>query len=98
DLVRLMARVDALTAFLTSDDGANLLVAYKRAANILRIEEKKDGRTYSGDVSGDELGAPEAGFLLTALGGVGASASEALLSEDFTAAMAALAKLRAPVD
>src|SRR5262249_37556053 len=42
DLVRLIARVEALAAFLNSDDGANLLVAYRRAANIVRIEEKKD--------------------------------------------------------
>lgn len=43
DLVRLVARVEALTALVGSDDGANLLAAYRRAANILRIEEKKDG-------------------------------------------------------
>ena len=46
DLVRLMARVRALGDFLAGDDGANLLIAYRRAANILRIEEKKDGREY----------------------------------------------------
>src|SRR5262245_148463 len=48
DLVRLMARVEALAAFLATDDGANLLVAYRRAANILRIEEKKDNTSYAG--------------------------------------------------
>src|SRR5690606_31036409 len=47
DLNRLMARVDALSDFLASDDGANLLIAYRRAANILRIEEKKDGISYN---------------------------------------------------
>ena len=46
DLLRVLARVDALGAFLGSDDGANLLIAYKRAANILKIEEKKDGQSY----------------------------------------------------
>ena len=49
DLVRLLARVDALTSFLDSEDSANLLTAYRRAANILRIEEKKDGRCYEGE-------------------------------------------------
>src|SRR5208283_4964297 len=43
DITRLLARSDAVAAFLRSDDGANLLVAYRRAANILRIEERKDG-------------------------------------------------------
>ncbi len=47
DLVRLLARVDALKQFLDSEDGANLLVAYRRASNIVRIEEKKDGKTYN---------------------------------------------------
>ena len=46
DLVRLVARVEALQAFLKTDDGANLLAGYKRAANILKVEEKKDGKTY----------------------------------------------------
>ena len=47
DLVRLVARVEALQAFLKTDDGANLLAGYKRAANILKAEEKKDGKTLS---------------------------------------------------
>ena len=46
DLVRLVRRVEALQAFLKTDDGANLLVGYRRAANILKIEEKKDKREY----------------------------------------------------
>ena len=46
-----MARVDALENFLDTEDGANLLIAYRRAANILRIEEKKDGTRYVGEVS-----------------------------------------------
>jgi len=67
DLVRLIARVDALTAFLATDDGANLLVAYRRAANIVRLEEKKDGVKYGGDVTAAELGAPEGDALLASL-------------------------------
>ena len=46
DLVRLLARVDALRSFLGTEDGANLLIAYRRAANIVAIEERRDGRTY----------------------------------------------------
>ena len=52
DLVRLLARVEAVGGFLRSDDGANMLVAYRRAANILRIEEKKDARAYDGEQIG----------------------------------------------
>ena len=55
DLVRLLARVDALKAFLDTDDGANLLVAYRRASNIVKIEEKKDKKTYDGAVNPQEL-------------------------------------------
>ncbi|MBF0251272.1 MAG: glycine--tRNA ligase subunit beta [Alphaproteobacteria bacterium] len=98
DLVRLLARVDALGAFLKSDDGANLLAAHKRAANILRIEEKKDGVTYDG--------APDAALfvedaergLFAALQGVGADGAALAGAEKFEDAMAALAKLRGPLD
>ena len=51
--MRLLARADALERFLKTDDGANLLTAYRRAANILRIEEKKDGERYAGDPDPD---------------------------------------------
>ncbi|MCC6912189.1 MAG: glycine--tRNA ligase subunit beta [Rhodospirillaceae bacterium] len=96
DLVRLIARVDALAAFLTSDDGANLLVAYKRAANILRIEEKKDSKTYAGDVAAESLGAAEGEQLLNTLNGT--AVIRIVREDDFATAMAELAKLRAPVD
>ncbi|MDX2222107.1 MAG: glycine--tRNA ligase subunit beta, partial [Rhodospirillaceae bacterium] len=98
DLVRLIARVEALAAFLGSDDGANLLVAYRRAANILRIEEKKDKASYAGAVSAADLGAPEAVALLSAIERCETHAQAALVREDFAAAMSALAGLRAPVD
>ena len=52
DLVRLLARVDALSGFLATDDGENLLAAYKRASNIVAIEEKKDGTTFEGEIAG----------------------------------------------
>jgi len=98
DLVRLLARVEALRGFLESDDGANLLVAYRRAANIVRIEEKKDKTTYDGVVEPDLLQAPEEAALHDALDAAAETAAAALRREDFTRAMAAMAELRKPVD
>ncbi len=98
DLVRLLARVDALKSFLDSVDGANLLVAYRRASNIVRIEEKKDGKTYDSGVDGALLRQEEEKVLHRALAASGEAGVRALESEDFTGAMGALAQLRAPVD
>ena len=98
DLVRLLARVDALAKFLDSDDGGNLLVAYRRAANIVRIEEKKDGMSYEGDVAAEDLGAPEAVTLLKFVNSADLLVQKGLDKEDFAAAMAALATLRRPID
>ncbi len=55
DLLMIVKRVEALSKFLETDDGKNLLAGVKRASNILRIEEKKDGKTYSGDVAINQL-------------------------------------------
>jgi glycyl-tRNA synthetase beta chain len=99
DLVRVLARVDALGSFLETDDGANLLVAYKRAANILTIEEKKDGRSY--DQQPYSEGKPEQAeetALLAALQGMEGKVERHLEIEDFTAAMAEMAKLRSSLD
>jgi glycyl-tRNA synthetase beta chain len=98
DIVRLLARVDALKAFLATDDGANLLVAFKRAANIVAIEEKKDKSRHDGAVDPGVLSAPEEKQLHEALGGAAGTARAAIEIEDFTGAMRALAALRAPVD
>jgi len=98
DLVRLVARVHALKAFVDSEDGSNLLTAYRRAANILRIEEKKDGVSYAGDPNSEIFAQPEESGLMKALTEVSADANRAREEEDFQAAMAALASLRAPVD
>jgi glycyl-tRNA synthetase beta chain len=98
DLVRLLARVDALAAFIGSEDGANLLIAFRRAANIVRIEEKKDGADYSGDVSRATFEQDQEHQLFEALEQSASAATAALSEEDFAAAMAALAKLRQPVD
>jgi glycyl-tRNA synthetase beta chain len=98
DLVRLLARVDALAAFIGSEDGANLLIAFRRAANIVRIEEKKNGADYSGDVSRATFEQDQEHQLFEALEQSASAATAALSEEDFAAAMAALAKLRQPVD
>jgi len=98
DLVRLMARVKALEEFLQTDNGANLLVAYRRAANIVRIEEKKDNKRYSGQPKKEQLEAFEAETLLIALEKAEKSSLMATADEDFVASMSALSALRAPVD
>ncbi len=98
DLVRLMARVEALRGFLDSDDGANLLAAYRRAVNIVRIEEKRDGRVHDGAVDPALLIEAEEKTLADELDVATAASDGFLKAEDFTAVMAALAKLRASVD
>ncbi|MEQ8604681.1 MAG: glycine--tRNA ligase subunit beta [Marivibrio sp.] len=99
DLLRLARRVDALTAFVESEDGANLLTAYRRAANILKAEEKKDERSYAGaaiDAGALQLGAEKA--VADGLADAEAAVEAALAEERFDGAMTALANLRAPVD
>ncbi|MEQ9557119.1 MAG: glycine--tRNA ligase subunit beta [Rhodospirillales bacterium] len=98
DLVRLLARVEALADFLGSDDGENLLTAYRRAANILKIEEKKDGTSYAAQPDDTLLRDDEERALYSALEEAAPAISEKVAAEDFTGAMAALASLRAPVD
>jgi len=98
DLVRLLARVDALKAFLDTDEGADLLVAYRRAANILRIEEKKDGRSYERLADPQLFAQAEERALFDAITDAGGEAQLLLGSEDFAGVMAALARLRDPVD
>ncbi len=98
DLVRLLALVDALAAFLAGEDGANLLTAYRRAANIVRIEERKDNARYEGAPDERAYAQAEETRLAAALAEAEAHARAALGREDFAAAMAALARLRAPVD
>jgi glycyl-tRNA synthetase beta chain len=96
DLVRLMARVDALRAFIASEDGANLLIAYRRASNIVAIEEKKDGQSYDRRPDFDLLQQEEEKALDWAFREVLTAPDFA--SEDFSAAMTRLATLRRPVD
>ncbi|HRE61239.1 MAG TPA: glycine--tRNA ligase subunit beta [Micropepsaceae bacterium] len=98
NFVQLGARIDALRDLLATDDGKNLLAGYKRAANILRIEEKKDKRTYNGAVNPALLNLPQEQALAAALDHAVKHAADAVKREDFAAAMSALAALRAPVD
>ncbi|MGH6944134.1 MAG: glycine--tRNA ligase subunit beta, partial [Geminicoccaceae bacterium] len=98
DLVRLLARVEALRAFLASEDGANLLIAHRRASNIVRIEERKDKRSYAGRPERQRLRADEERTLFSRLAEAGGDIAAALEREDYEAAMARLAELRQPVD
>ena len=98
DLVRLLARVDALKNFIVGADGANLLVAHARAANILKIEEKKDGKSYDAAPDPALLSQGEETALDAALRDAAPKIAAALGAEKFGEAMAALARLRAPVD
>jgi glycyl-tRNA synthetase beta chain len=98
NFVRLLARVDALAKFLDSADGSNLLTASKRAGNILRIEEKKDGAAYQDPPDASLLRLPEEFNLVEALRDARERAELAVRRDAFGAAMAALARLRVPVD
>jgi len=97
DLVRIVARVNALDAFLKTEDGANLLAGYKRAVNILRAEEKK-GPLPSGGAVRMASSSPEELALIAAVDELEAKLDAALDAEDFAGAMRLLSKLRAPVD
>jgi len=97
DLVRIVARVDALSAFLTTDDGANLLAGYKRAANILKAEEKK-GPLPDGPAVRMPFAPHEERALIDTLIEIEPSIELAVEREDFAGAMSWLASLRAPVD
>ena len=98
DLLLIVRRVEALGKFLDTDDGKNLLAGFKRAANILRIEEKKDNKSYTGAPDATLLTQPEEKDLARAIGIAKAETSAAVAAEDFAAAMSAMAKLRPHVD
>ncbi|MBU1176481.1 MAG: glycine--tRNA ligase subunit beta, partial [Alphaproteobacteria bacterium] len=98
DLALIVKRVEALADFLETEDGENLLAGAKRAANILVIEEKKDGRTYDGTPQGELLREPAERALEAAIAKVKFDTRAAIDVENFEGAMRALAELRAPVD
>jgi glycyl-tRNA synthetase beta chain len=98
DLLLIVRRVEALGKFLDTDDGKNLLAGYKRATNIIRIEEKKDKREYTGAPNLKLYSLPEEKELARAIVAAIAKASKAVAAEDFAAAMLAIAVLRPHVD
>ncbi len=98
DLLMVTRRVDALSKFLDTDDGKNLLAGVKRASNILRIEEKKDGASFRGRVDHNLLIKGEEKVLNREVDSAAALAHKAIEAEDFEGAMKAISKLRVPVD
>ncbi len=98
DFLLIVRRVDALGKFLDTENGKNLLAGYKRAANIIRIEEKKDGREYTGAPKPALYKQDEEKALAQAITVAKSDAERAVAAEDFEAAMRAMAKLRPYVD
>jgi glycyl-tRNA synthetase beta chain len=98
DLLLIVRRVEALGKFLDTEDGKNLLAGYKRATNIIRIEEKKDGHQYTGAPIAKFYDQSEEKALAQAIDAAKTEASRAVEVEDFEAAMRAMARLRPHVD
>jgi len=98
DLVRLLARVTALRGFLDSEDGANLLTAYRRASNIVAIEEERDGCSYNDPVDFVLLPQPEEVALYQRLSAMSTTLETFFAGDHFDRAMTRLATLRRPVD
>jgi len=98
DLIRLLHRVDAVRAFLETDDGANLLIAYRRASNIVTIEERRDKRRYDRDIDEAMLRQSEELAMAKYLALASEGAERSLAQGEFDAAMGHLATLRRPVD
>ena len=98
DLALIVKRVEALDVFLKTDDGANVLAGVKRASNILSIEEKKDGKSYTGAYDLATLTGKAETSLAAAIESVKQDTAAAINVENFGGAMRALAELRAPVD
>jgi glycyl-tRNA synthetase beta chain len=98
DLLLIVRRVEALGKFLDTEDGKNLLAGYKRATNIIRIEEKKDNREYTGAPDPTFYKQPEEKALAQAIDAAKVEATRAVEKEDFEAAMRAMASLRPHVD
>ncbi len=98
DLLMIVKRVEALSAFLETDDGSNLLAGVKRAMNILKIEEKKDKTRYDGNPLQNLLVVGQEKELHRAVTAAIAHSLTAVKSENYTEAMSAIAKLRSPVD
>ena len=98
DLLRLVRKADALKVFLETDDGSNLLTAYRRANNIVRIEEKRDGENYLGGVIEDLFSQDEEKILWDKLSEIESLSRPKSEMAEFTEVLQALATLRGPVD
>ncbi len=98
DLFLIVRRVEALGKFLDTEDGKNLLAGYKRAANIIRIEEKKDGREYTGSPDRRLYKSAEEETLAYEIDRAKIGMARAVEAEDFEGAMTHLARLRPAVD
>ena len=98
DLCRVIARVKALVQFLSTEDGKDLLTAYRRAANIVRIEENKDHCSYNQTPDKNLFDSEQEERLFDALDHVMLNSSKKIASDDFQGAMEFLASLREPVD
>jgi glycyl-tRNA synthetase beta chain len=98
DILRIAMIAPELRDFLATEDGANLIQGFKRANNILTAEEKKDGVEYSFGADPKYAEGPEEAALFAALDRAEAAIAPAMAAEDFPAAMAAMAALRAPID
>ena len=98
DIQRLLVRTQAVADFVCTEAGSNLLAAYRRATNLLRIEEKKGGEKFDGAIDSALLEEFEEGELALAIGRTGPEVADAIADERFTDAMASLAQLRGPVD
>ncbi|NND17759.1 MAG: glycine--tRNA ligase subunit beta, partial [Silicimonas sp.] len=98
DLTLLVKRAEALSDFLKTDDGENLLQGFKRAHNILKQAEEKDGVEYSYGPDPKLAETDEERALFAALDAAEAKIAPAMEAEDFGAAMSAMADLRAPID
>jgi glycyl-tRNA synthetase beta chain len=98
DILQVTQRAEALSALLSSPDGQNLLAGYRRAANILAAEEKKDGIAYGGHVDQGALVLPEETALAFAVDAVHAAVAKHVRADDYRGAMSELATLRPSVD
>jgi glycyl-tRNA synthetase beta chain len=98
DMLEITERVEALSKLLGSEDGKNLLAGYKRAANILAAEEKKDGRSFTAPVDPALLSLSEEATLAEAVASVDVAVGAKVAANDYQGAITTLATLRQPVD
>ncbi len=98
NILHLVQRVAALDSLLETEDGINLLAAYRRANNIVHIEEKKDDRSYAGTPSKNAMEAEEEIALYTALSEIKPKIQQALKENDYKLAMSLISQLRTPID